>query len=53
MKLIVKSLKPRNRLVAAALLRKAGLHRVSGRSDRQVARLVLRRELDRLFKPSP
>jgi hypothetical protein len=53
MKLIVKTSKPRNPLVAASLQRKAGSHRASGGALRQRAGLALRRELDRMVKPSP
>jgi hypothetical protein len=53
MKLIVKKSKSRNPLVVAALMRRAGAHGASGRSRRQRSDFELRRELDRLFKPSP
>ncbi|MEO6410280.1 MAG: hypothetical protein ABIO45_16220 [Burkholderiaceae bacterium] len=38
--------KPRNPLVAAARMRRAGSHRNSGRSIRQGARRALARELE-------
>jgi hypothetical protein len=53
MKLIVKTSKPRNPLVAPSLQRKAGSHRASGGAQRQRAAASLRRELDRLVRPSP
>ncbi|MCW5632420.1 MAG: hypothetical protein KIT17_03720 [Rubrivivax sp.] len=53
MKLIVKTLKPRNPLVAASLKRKAGAHRASDGARRQRAAAALRRELQHLGKPSP
>lgn len=53
MKLILKNPKPRNPLVAAALRRKAGTHRVSSGGRRRRAESSLRRELDLLVKPSP
>lgn len=53
MKLIVKTSKPRNPLVAASLMRKAGSHRAGSGALRQQANGALRRELDRLLKPSP
>lgn len=53
MKLIVKASKPRNPLVAPSLKRKAGSHRASGGTRRQQAHAALRRELDRLSRPSP
>jgi hypothetical protein len=53
MKLIVKTSKPRNPLVAPCLARKAGSHRASGGAARQRAANALRRELDRMVKPSP
>jgi hypothetical protein len=46
MKLTLKTLKPRNPLVAPSLRRRAGAHR-SG-AERQQARQALRAELDRL-----
>ena len=45
MKITVHPSKPRNPLVAAALLRKAGTHRRCAGALRQQARLALRREL--------
>jgi hypothetical protein len=52
-KLIVKTSKPRNPLVAASLRRKAGAHRVSGGARRQRDAAALRRELDQCARPSP
>lgn len=53
MKLIViKTAKPRNPLVAPSLQRKAGSHRLGNGTLRQRAESALRRELDRLIKPS-
>jgi len=52
MRLILKTLKPRNPLVAPSLQRKAGSHRPSGGASRQQARAALRREVERL-RPSP
>ena len=52
MKLTLKTLKPRNPLVAPSLQRKAGSHRPSGGSRRQQAGAALRREVERL-RPSP
>jgi len=52
MKLSLKTLKPRNPLVAPSLQRKAGSHRSPGGAIRQQARTALRREVDRL-RPSP
>lgn len=52
MKLSLKTLKPRNPLVAPSLQRKAGSHRPSGGASRQQARGALRREIERL-RPSP
>lgn len=46
MKLIVKSAKPRNPLVAPSLMRTAGAHRRG--SHRQQSQRLLRRELDAL-----
>lgn len=46
MKLILKTAKPRNPLVAPSLRRSAGSHR--GGSARQHAQRLLRRELDAL-----
>lgn len=53
MKLILETSKPRNPLVAPSLQRKAGSHRKSGGAHRQQAHAALRRELDRLIRPSP
>jgi len=52
MKLSLKTLKPRNPLVAPSLQRKSGSHRSPGGAVRQQARAALRREIDRL-RPSP
>lgn len=46
MKLIVKSAKPRNPLVAPSLMRRAGTHRPG--HQRQQSQRLLRRELDAL-----
>ena len=48
MKLSLKTLKPRNPFVAAALRRPAGAHRTGNGARRQQGRQDLRRELDRL-----
>jgi hypothetical protein len=53
MKLIVKTSKPRNPLVAPSLRRKAGSHRASAGAQRRQATVALRRELERLIRPSP
>ncbi len=42
------ALKPRNPLVAAARLRKAGVHRPGGGARRRQARQALRREIENL-----
>jgi len=52
MKLIVKTLKPRNPLVAPSRQRLAGAHRVGSGARRQRAAQALRQEVDRL-RPSP
>ncbi len=52
MKLNLKSIKPRNPFVAAAMRRVAGSHRASTSNRRQQASRELRREIDRL-RPSP
>jgi hypothetical protein len=52
MKLIVKSAKPRNPLVAPSLRRRAGAHRAATGSMRQRAKQALRRELEPA-RPSP
>lgn len=52
MKLIVKTLKPRNPLVAPSRRRKAGAHRSRIDAGRRRAELALRRELARL-DPGP
>lgn len=52
MKFIVKTLKPRNPLVAASRQRLAGSHRAGDGSRRQQAGRELRLEIDRL-RPSP
>ncbi len=48
----VKTLKPRNPLVAPCLFRKAGRHEPSGRAERQRAHASLHRELKTL-EPRP
>lgn len=48
MKLSLKTTKPRNPFVAAALRRAAGSHQLAGGARRQRARQALRQELDRL-----
>jgi hypothetical protein len=53
MKLILRTVKPRNPFVAASLQRKAGGHRMGRAAQRQRAESALRRELDHLSKPSP
>lgn len=52
MKFIVKTLKPRNPLVAMSRMRQAGSHRASSGARRQQAGRALRLELERL-RPSP
>lgn len=52
MKITLKTLKPRNPLVASARFRRAGSHRSGSRAMRQECRRALQRELDRM-KPSP
>lgn len=52
MKFTVKTLKPRNPLVAATRLRRAGAHRSGIGARRQQAGRELRLELERL-RPSP
>lgn len=52
MKLILKTLKPRNPLVAPCLRRLAGAHRAGIGACRQQARRALRQEIERL-RPSP
>jgi hypothetical protein len=47
-KLVVKTLKPRNPLVASGLMRKAGAHRHSGGAQRQQAKQALRLEFEHL-----
>ena len=53
MKITLKTLKPRNPLVAAARQRLAGAHRRSASAERQRARSVLRRELQHERHPLP
>jgi len=45
-KLVVKTPKPRNPWVAAALMRRAGSHRATGGALRQRAKHLLRRETE-------
>ena len=45
--------KPRNPLVAASRMRRAGSHRGSGATLRQQSQRTLKRELDRLRASSP
>ena len=52
-KLTLSARKPRNPLVAAARLRRAGRHQQSGHTARQQAVLMLRSELNRLRNHSP
>jgi hypothetical protein len=53
MKITLKTLKPRNPLVAAARFRRAGMHGAGGRLSRQQARHALRRELTQMKQHSP
>ena len=53
MKITVTTLKPRNPLVVAARLRRAGSHQAGGRSERQHAGRALRRELEQMRQHSP
>jgi hypothetical protein len=48
MSISLKTLKPRNLLVARALFRNAGAHRSGAGARRQRARQEMRRELDHL-----
>lgn len=52
MKITVKTLKPRNPLVAPAQFRRAGSHQPDGRFARRAGQRALRAELQRL-KHSP
>jgi hypothetical protein len=52
MKLVLKTLKPRNPLVVASHQRLAGAHRKGAGARRQQAERALRREVERLH-PSP
>ena len=52
MKFTVKTIKPRNPLVAASRMRRAGSHRPSPAACRQQAARELRLETERL-RPSP
>jgi hypothetical protein len=52
MKLTLTTLKPRNPLVAASRLRRAGSHGKTGGARRQQAERGLRQEIERL-RPSP
>ena len=49
----IKTLKPRNPLVAASHFRRAGAHRSAADSTRQQAGRSLQREMDRLRTHSP
>jgi len=51
--LILKNLKPRNPLVRASLMRKAGAHRPSGGALRRKAQLALRLEFEHLPQRRP
>ena len=53
MKIMVTTLKPRNRFVAPARFRLAGGHQSGDRAQRQQAARALRRELDRMKQHSP
>ena len=53
MKITLRNLKPRNPLVAAARLRRAGAHRRSGSAERQHARLALHHALVHERHPLP
>ena len=53
MKITLSRLKPRNPLVAAARLRRAGAHRRSASAERQRARLALRHALIHARLPMP
>ncbi len=53
MKITLKTLKPRNPLVAAARFRRAGMHGAGGRLSRQQAGHALRRELTQMKQHSP
>ena len=52
MKITVKTLKPRNPLVAPAHFRRAGTHQTGSRFTRREGQRALQRELDRM-KQSP
>ena len=52
-KISLKTLKPRNPLVAACRLRRAGAHRAGNGARRQQAQSALRAELDRLRQTIP
>ena len=52
MKITIKTLKPRNPLVALARFRRAGAHQTVGRVARRAEQRALQRELDRM-KQSP
>ncbi|MFT3953624.1 MAG: hypothetical protein QM722_04235 [Piscinibacter sp.] len=53
MKITLKTLKPRNPLVAAARFRRAGMHGAGSRPSRQQGRHALRRELTQMTQHSP
>ena len=50
MKIIVKTAKPRNPLVAPAHFRRAGSHQPGGRAQRQQAGRALMRELQQIHR---
>lgn len=53
MKITLKTLKPRNPLVAHAHFRRAGTHQAGGRFARQEGRRALQRELSQMKQHSP
>ena len=53
MKIILTPQKLRNPIVAHALFRRAGTHQPGGRSMRQQAGRLLKRELDQMKQHSP
>lgn len=52
-KLVLKTPKPRNPLVATSLMRKAGVHRLSGGAIRQRSKQALRLEFEHLPHQRP